>query len=58
MNFHIVSFQNGQNRFLSIDKDVAKEEWTVEAIKRCYEAYARNNLYEDLEELSGKNLGG
>ena len=45
------------NPFLCIDKEVAKEEWAVDAIKRCYEAYVRNNLYEDLEELSGKNLG-
>ena len=33
------------------------QEWAVDAIQRCYEAYVRNNLYEDLEELSGKNLG-
>ena len=32
------------NPFLCIDKEVAKEEWTVEAIKRCYETYVRKLL--------------
>ena len=44
-----------KNPFLCINKEVAKEEWAVDDIQRCYEAYVRNNLYEDLEELSGKN---
>ena len=45
------------NPFLFIDKEVAKEEWAVDAIQRCYEVYVGNTVYEDLEELSGKNIG-
>ena len=41
----------------AIDREVRKEELAVDAIQRCYEVYVRNTLYEDLEELSGKNIG-
>ena len=47
------------NPFICLDWDVAKAEWAVEDLMRCYEKYVRKNpmLMNSLHELEGKKLG-
>ena len=47
------------NPFICSDWDVAKAEWVVEDLMRCYEKYVRKSplLMNSLHELGGKKLG-